>query len=220
MSLSPGLSGSVAGYVEQFALGEALNPALLRCLRLYSFPAQTALYTQSADTPLLYLLVEGRVQVTYDHPTGTFGLLAMMSPLAVIGDVEIFEPAENYSNVITLENSVCLGIEKRFVLQYGADDPRFLRFIIRHLVSKLVHASLIQTTIVLPLAARLAAYLLRQPSNPIVLPGRGALAALLGTTPRHLNRVLKQLHDSGLITASGTRIQVLNAGGLEALIER
>jgi CRP-like cAMP-binding protein len=144
-------------------------------------------------------------------------VLALVSPLAILGDLELFSYETLKTNVVTTEASVLLGIEKDFVLQYGYDDPRFLRFVIHNLTAKLYQTSLYQTGNVLPLAARLATYLIEQPVTPdgvILLPARTHLAGLLGTSPRHLNRVIKDLEGAGLIRRDRQRLRILDRAGL------
>jgi CRP/FNR family transcriptional regulator, putaive post-exponential-phase nitrogen-starvation regulator len=204
-------------YIHDFKLDEHLNSDLLRCLRRYQFPPQTEIYAQAAEQTRLYFLVSGQAQVYCYHPNGKISILALLSPLAVIGDLELFSFDNLQTNVITVEHTVLLGIEKEFVVKYGYNDPRFLRFIIHHLTTKLYETSLIQLGNGLPLINRLATYLLTQsPKDGLVFPSKPHLAALLGTTHRHLNRVLKTLESEGLIymERQSRRILILNPDGL------
>ncbi len=204
-------------YIHEFSLGDHLNTDLLRGLRLFRYPPGTELYSQAGEQWYVYLLVAGQVQVNVVHPNGKLAVLALLSPLAVLGDLELFSDDTLQTNVVTTEASVLLGIEKALVLRCGWDDPRFLRFVIHHLTTKLYQTSLRQTGNVLPLSARLAAYLIAQPSTPdglILLPARASLAGLLDTSPRHLNRVIKDLESATLIWRDRQRVRILDRAGL------
>ena len=201
-------------YLQKFSLRDHLNADLVRCLRLVQFPPQTEFYLQAGEQTSIYFLVSGKVQVNYAHTNGKLSVLAMMSPLALIGDLELFTTDTIQTNVMTLEATILLGIEKEFVIRFGYDDPRFLRFVIHQLTSKLYHTSLIQTGNVLPLINRLSVYLLAQP-NPLPLDSKAHLAGLLGTTTRHLNRVLKTLELEGLVRIEQRCITILDRAGLQ-----
>lgn len=216
------LSPLIDRYVTAFGLQESLNPDLLRCLRAYHVPASRELFTEFHQQQTLYFLVAGQVQVNRYHPNGKLAVLALMSPFSVIGDVELFNHPAAISNVTTLQPSVLLGIERQLVLQYGYNDPVFLRFIITHLTHKLYHTSLLQTSHSLPLPSRLALYLLAQPlraDGSVILPSKADLAALLGTTPRHLNRVVKQWKEKEIIVETKSHWIIPDREQLQALIE-
>ena len=105
-----------------------------------------------------------------------------------------------------------LGIASEVVARYGADDPRFLRFLIDQLREKLYKTNSLQVNQGLPVLSRLAMYILaQQPQDDLVtLPGKEQLASLLGTTTRHLNRVLNQLTETGAIGGTYPRLRVLD----------
>ena len=71
----------------------------------------------------------------------------------------------------------------------------------------------------LPVINRLATYILSQASDgdTVILPDKEGLASLLGTTSRHLNRVLRELVESGSISAGYPRMRILNRRALEDL---
>lgn len=206
--------------VETFGLRQHLNADLLRGLRLYTFPAQAVVYAQAADPVMLYLLVQGRIEVHINQPSGRQAVLAVMEPLSLVGDVELFSRQPILSTVTALEPCRFLGIDRAAALRWGGDDPRFLRLIIANLTAKLQGSSSIQSERGLPLTARLAAHLLRQAaSDTLSYSSKTQLAALLGSTPRHLNRVLRLLENAGLLRATAGRIQVLDRARLERLSE-
>jgi CRP/FNR family putative post-exponential-phase nitrogen-starvation transcriptional regulator len=211
---------TVDHYIHAFELDQHLNPDLLRCLRLVSLPAQREFYVQTEEQTSIYLMVAGKVQVQHLHPNGKTAVLAMMTPLAVIGDLELFRFEDIKTNVVTLEPITLLAIEKPFVIRYGYDDPRFLRFIIHQLTSKLYESSNIHVGSVLSVTHRFAAYVLQLHEqggdNSLLLPAKAHIASLLGTTSRHLNRVIRQLQDEGIVSLHGHRLTILN---LQRLME-
>ncbi|MDX2141455.1 MAG: Crp/Fnr family transcriptional regulator [Chloroflexota bacterium] len=212
---------SVEDYVNAFALDMHLKSHLLRQLRIVHYAAGQELLSETLEQPCLFLLVSGSVLVSRYLTDGKLAVLALLSPLALIGDVELFDYPNVQSNVVALSECVCLRLEKADVIRFGYSDPDFLRFIIQHLTRKLIQSSYIQTTSVQPLRKRIASYLLQQAGSPvkaIQLPSKSHLAALFGTTHRHLNRVLNQLQSAGLFQIQNDCVSEINVHGLQLLI--
>jgi CRP-like cAMP-binding protein len=208
-------------YVAQFCMTRFLNENLLDHLQLFRFPVYTPIYIEQDEQQVLYFLVEGEVQCSHYHLSGKLAVFAVSKPFAAIGDLEILTSERLRSNVIATQDTTMLGIARDVVERYGADDPRFLRFLIEQLRDKLVKTDALQKHQGLPAIARLAVYLLSQPAanadGAILLPDKEGLASLMGTTPRHLNRVLRDLVDDGCISATYPLVRILDRDALEAL---
>ncbi|MGB1289310.1 MAG: Crp/Fnr family transcriptional regulator, partial [Aggregatilineales bacterium] len=186
----------IEDYVTQFNMRDFLNDDLLQHLQLFRFLAYSNIYLEQDEQHFFYFLVEGQVQCSHYHLNGTLSVIAISQPFAAIGDVEILNQERVNSNVIAIDDVIMLGIAADVVNHYGAEDPRFLRFLIDQLRQKLYKTNALQMNAVLPVINRLALYILSQPVDDdglITLPGKEELAALMGTTTRHLNRVLKSL---------------------------
>lgn len=210
---------AIERYVEAFDMRRFLNDDLLRHLQLFRFPAYTHVYFEEQEQHFLYFLVEGQVQCSHYLEDGRLAVLALSVPFAAIGDLEILSADPVKSNVIATRDTVMLGIERAAVERYGADDPHFLRFLIDQLRDKLYKKDELHRSQTLPVAKRLAVYLLAEhrshQGDEIELPDKEDFASLLGVTPRHLNRVLKSLVESGRISAGYPHVRVLDPGALE-----
>lgn len=213
------ISMTIQDYVARFGMAHFLNEDLLAHLQLFHFPAYTNIYTEQDEQHFLYFLVEGQVQCNHYHLNGKLAVIALSKPFTVIGDMEILSEERVNSNVIATRDTTMLGIATSVVNRYGANDPRFLRFLIDQLREKLYKTNSLQMNQLLPVVNRLAVYILSQLNheNITILPDKEELASLLGTTPRHLNRVLKQLVEAGGINAGYPLVRVLNRSVLETL---
>ena len=212
---------AIQHYVSAFDMASFLNDDLLMSLQHFHFPAYTNIFIEQDEQHFLYFLVEGRVQCSHYHTNGKLAVFALSRPFAAIGDLEILSKLRVHSNVIATRDTVMLGVASDVVHRFGADDPRFLRFLIDQLREKLYQTNALQINQILPVNSRLAVYMLAQPlyreDDAIVLPGKEELASLLGTTPRHLNRVLKALVETGVISAGYPLIRILNRTALQDL---
>lgn len=211
---------TIQHYVSQFGLANFLNDDLLRHLQLFQFPAYSHVYTEQDEQHYLYFLVEGQVQCSHYHWNGKLAVFAVCKPFMAIGDVEILNEEALHSNVIATQPTTTLGISTDIVKRYGEDDPRFLRFLINQLREKLYRTNTLQMSQILPVINRLAVYIMAQLTetrDSVTLPDKEDLASLLATTPRHLNRVLKEMVDMGAIDAGYPRVRIQNQAILEAL---
>lgn len=214
---------TIQHYVAQFGMTRFLNENLLDHLQLFHFPVYSHIYIEQDEQHYLYFLVEGQVQCSHYHLNGKLAVIALSKPFSAIGDLEILSESRVNSNVIAMQETVMLGLDSAVVDRYGADDPRFLRFLIAQLREKLIKSDELQTTQAMPVINRLAVYLLAQPAangeGGVLLPDKEGLASLMGTTPRHLNRVLRELVDGGCISDGYPLVRILNRARLEALMQ-
>lgn len=203
---------TIQHYVEKFKMADFLNDDLLAQLQLFQFPIYANIFMEQDEQHYLYFLVEGTLQCSHYHLNGKLVVFALSNPFSAIGDLEILDDELLNSNVIATEKSTLLGIERRIVQQYGANDPRFLRFLNRQLKEKLYKSNSLQTSHILPVINRLALYILAQrksdADSAVTLPSKDDLASLLSTTPRHLNRVLRELVATGAIAEGYPRIHI------------
>ena len=186
-------------------------------MHLYWLDEEQDLEFDDPTLARLYFLVAGSVYVSYDHLDGTRSTIGMMTPLALIGELDLFVEPNLRLNITTAEPSIFLYIESEFALRYGANDPRFLRLIIQNLASKLIRSTLILRHNVLPLSGQVAALLLTQTSDTqpqLRIQSKHYLAELVGTTTRHLNRILNNFVTDGLTKVEENAIEVCDRDAL------
>lgn len=208
-------------YIQQYSLREHLNANLLDCLKLYQFKPDQAIYTALMEQTHMYFLVEGKAQVSYYLANGKQSIIMIITPFAVIGDMEFLSDHPVQMNVIATETSNFLGIRKSDALRYGYDDARFLRFIIQYMSQKLRISGQYQVSYDVPLINRVAMYLLKQPLNEtiITVESKMLVADFLGTTVRHLNRTIKTLETEQVIAWKKDHVVVHDLEKLQAYNE-
>jgi CRP-like cAMP-binding protein len=199
-------------------MDDFLNKNLIENLRLFRFSVYSNIFIEQTEQDFLYFLVEGRVQCTHYHGNGKAAVIALSTPFCAIGDVEIMSRERINSNVIASIPSVMLGIPVNIVRRYGTDDPKFLRFLIHELGKKLYTNDSLRKNQALPVASRLVLYILSEPEihpGMISLPDKETLASLLGTTERHLNRILHDLSAAGGIGRGYPAVRIIDRSKLE-----
>ena len=206
-------------YVEKYQMRDFLNETLIKHLRLFRFAPDSHIFIEQDEQHLLYFLVDGQVQCNHYHASGKVAIFAIANPLTAIGDMEIMSEEPVYSNVIAMRPVTMLGIRREAVHRYGSDDPRFLRFLNDQLRRKIYALNALKKHEILPLRQRLIMYMLSQQmtdENAVILPEKDTLAAILGSTTRHLNRVLRELVKGGFISDSYPMIRIRNQSALLA----
>ncbi|MFT5193013.1 MAG: CRP/FNR family putative post-exponential-phase nitrogen-starvation transcriptional regulator [Cellvibrionaceae bacterium] len=172
-----------------------------------------------------FLLVSGKLQVGYLHQNGHQAVFAFETPLSIIGDIELFEDRGSASNinVQAVEDSLLLVTTAKIVREHGSEDARFLRFLLRYLARKIDFSSTLLSQVSLSAENRLARYLLgrmRKDGRTFQLEKREALAALLGTSVRHLNRTFKSLCEDQMIALKSKTVEILDPAALNLILEK
>lgn len=212
---------TIEKYVKQFEMWSFLNDDLLNRLKVMAFPAYTNVYHEEEEQRYFYFLVEGQVQCYHYHLNGKLAVFAVSDPFMAIGDIEILNKEPVKSNVIATQETLMLALKSDDVHQYGANDPRFLHFLIDQLREKLYKTNTLQISQLLPMTSRFATYLMAQPTQDgiVTLPDKEGLASLLGTSFRHLNRVIKAFVDEGSIRVDYPQVMIVNRLALEAWLD-
>jgi CRP-like cAMP-binding protein len=210
---------TIQHYVDKYDMVDFLNDDLLSYLQVFHFPAYTNIFLEQGELDYLYFLVEGQVQCNHYHMDGRLAVFALSKPFMAIGDLEILRDETVRSNVISTQDTVMLGIAADIVQRYGANDPRFLRFIIEQLRMKLMQSNFWQESQAFPAINRLSIFMLANANDAgeISFPGKDELASLMGSTTRHLNRVLRQLVEAGAISDDYPCVHILDKEALQTL---
>ena len=121
-------------------------------------------------------------------------------------------------DVVATETSILLGLHKDDALRYGYDDPRFLRFLLSYMSAKLHGRGYAVMSSTLPLVNRVVLYLFGQAieNDNISVESKTEVADLLGTTTRHLNRIIKSLEDDDVIHWQKNRVIVKDMQKLQS----
>lgn len=211
-------------YIKKYSLYKYLNNNLLNYLEIHTFNKNEFLCRINDELDYMYFLVDGKYKVTALLSTGKSLLLCFNTPLSIMGDIELIENPYADCNVQALENCICLALPLSKIKDYGYDDPIFLRFIISSLQKKLRrNSNYMSVNILSPIENRFASYLVSSlPSKTsksitVDIDGINNLAELLGSSYRHLNRVIKNLSDEKIIKKDKNSIQILNLNKLKNL---
>ncbi len=174
----------------------------------------------------LLFLVQGKAKITSSVETGKSLLLRFIQPFSIIGDIELIQGIHVQSQVTAVNECLLIGIPFDYIKQHEMNNPKFLQTLLKHVSYKLQTCTTASRVNLLASAEnKFASYLLStispEPNNNFGIELRTSnikeIADLLGTTYRHLNRVIHSLCLKKIIKKDKDSICILNRTTLEEI---
>lgn len=175
----------------------------------------------------LLLLVSGRVKISTPLPNGKSLLLRFNNSLSIIGELEFVTRRNAKNTVECVSECMLIGIKFTLLYEHYYNNPSFLQYIVHHLAYRLYSSNNTSTLNLLTrVENRLASYLLSMSTNingtfveEIKTSSLVETAELLGTSYRHLKRVINELVERDIIEKRNGLILVKNVKKLEELAD-
>ena len=213
-------------YIRKFQL-EAIFPKKLKdYLHLYAFNQGEFICTQGQAAEYLYILVDGKMKIYTTTAEGKTLILSFKTPIEMVGDVEYVRNTDILNTVEAITDVVVIGVHKRHLKQYASDFAPFLHFLLDIITKKFyLKSSSMRFNLFYPVEVRLASYLVSvsfDKEDPLYNTEGNEInlkdtANLIGTSYRHLNRVIQRFCQDGLIERKKGSIVVKNRNGLLSL---
>ncbi|MGN7403391.1 Crp/Fnr family transcriptional regulator [Cytobacillus praedii] len=174
----------------------------------------------------LFFLVEGKVKITSSVETGKSLLLRFVQPLSIIGDIELIRHVPVQSQVKAVNGCLLIGLHVDYIKQHEMNNPKFLHTLLEHVSYKLQTCTTAsRVNLLASVENKFASYLMSttspEPDNffgiEIKTSNIKEIADLLGTTYRHLNRVIYSLSQKKIIERNKNSIRILNWDKLEEM---
>lgn len=216
-------------YLKAYSIEPVFNEQLMAHLHLYSFAQGEHICSKGDPSGNLYVLVKGKLKIFTTTPEGKTLIISFKSPLELIGDVEYIQGTEMINTVEAVSPVHMLCIEYRWLNKYGKDHPPLLHFMLEIITQKFYRKSnFLSMNLMHSVEVRLASYLLSifyDESDPNFIGQLNTIslvdtANFIGTSYRHLNRVIQKLSQEGLIERSNGLILIKDRAGLSALASR
>lgn len=213
-------------YIRRFALDAIFDPPLTDRMELCRFEKGELICASSATLRHMFFQVAGKVKISSFLENGKSLLLRFNKPLSILGDVEYLNQFPVHCNVESVTATLLIAVRFEDLNRFAYDNPKFLRFIIENLSGKLYRTSISASiNLLYPLEKRLASYLLSIGSdennlpcgNDIMTLKMTEIAAFLGTSYRHLNRVINTLRAKNVLTKQTGVIQIADFEKLKEL---
>lgn len=213
-------------YVQKLEINTIFQENMTQWMELHYYNSNEEIYTIENPLNYFYFLVKGKLKIHTSLENGKTILLRFYKPLAILGDLELLAEDKIVTNVTSVTDALLIGIARDKINQYALDDPVFLKFIIKNLSHKLYTLSnTMALNLTYPLETKLASYLISITSDEndvkqieeLKTTNTHEIATLLGTSYRHLNRILHDFTKQGLIERKEKNIIVKDYEKLKRL---
>ncbi|WP_025701440.1 Crp/Fnr family transcriptional regulator [Paenibacillus forsythiae] len=213
-------------FLQTYQLESIFNEALLPHLSLYRFDQGELICSQGELPQFLYVLVKGKIKVYTTSAEGKILIISFKTPIEVIGEIEYIQQIPLINTVEAVSPVYMIGVPYRMLEKYGADYPPLLNFLLGIITRKFyVKSNYLSFNLMHPVEVRLASYLLSvsYDDSGSEIPGQlnsfrlTDVANFIGTSYRHLNRIIQKLCEEGLIERRKGFILVKDKEGLSAL---
>jgi len=213
-------------YLDAHGLSNAFDAKTEAVMALYAFGKSEIVCTAESSIDHLFLLVEGKIKIYRVLPNGKSILIRFYQPLSTIGDLEMLGDLSAKSTVESVNDTLFIGIQRQALKEIACEDPAFLRFVIKHLAHKLnTFSTASSLNLLYPVETRFASYLVsvtdendgRKQVEEIKSAKLTDIAELLGTSYRHLNRVISRFEKEGMLERSRGSLYVKDLDRLKKL---
>lgn len=216
--LNPGLLNS---YIEKYNVKNILDDQILSHAQLHFYEKNEFILKAQCSLEYYFLLVEGKLRVTYPFENGKAMLLKFYRPFITVGDMELFKNLPVLCDIDAVEDTYLIAIPAEILRSKFFNNLRLLHHLLDSLSDKLF-ATINNSSynFVYPLKNRVASYLVEYLSDSNRLQLKSTLteiAEFLGTTYRHLNRTLKELEAEAVLRCENKTIYVLDEEKLREL---
>ncbi|MCJ8013740.1 cyclic nucleotide-binding domain-containing protein [Paenibacillus sp. KQZ6P-2] len=198
----------LAEYIKLHQLDAIFNEQLVSHMCLLSYEKGEQICSQGQPSHVLYVLVKGKIKVYNTSTEGKTLIISFKNALEVIGDIEYIQEADFINTVEAVSPVWMIGIHHQWLKKYGKEHMPLLQFLLKIITGKFyMKSNALSFNLMYPVEVRLASYILSVTYDPTDVLYRGQLstselrdaANLIGTSYRHLNRVILQLCSEGIL---------------------
>lgn len=201
-------------YINKLNIENIFDKEILKHVQLYFFEKGEFILKTEANLDYYYLLVDGKIKISYPFENGKSMLLKFYTDIIPIGDIELLKNIPVICDVESVEDTYLIGISSEILRKKFFNNTKFLHHLVNSLSEKL-YATINNSSYnyIYPLENRLASYLIEHmiDNKCIILDSPFKdIAQFLGTTYRHLNRTLKDFEEEKIIKIENKSLFVLD----------
>ena len=195
-------------------------------LKPYPVPRKHRIYAEGDEATLLYFVQAGRVKTCRNTATGKEFITAFYQRGEFFGCQAILQGTVHRDSAVATEDSILLHTTADYFRQLMLYNSEVNQQFVRMLANRVgEHEESLLGLSYHSLRQRVASALLRfneqrrtnTPSNPLIVLAREDLAAIIGTAPESLSRILSEFQQKGIIELTRKSIELLQPERLRLL---
>ncbi|MFS1516536.1 Crp/Fnr family transcriptional regulator [Bacillus sp. SCS-151] len=206
-------------YLNYHQLDSVFSQETQKKMTLHRIVKGETLCTRGDTLNHMYFLVKGKIKIYTISPEGKTRIVRFKKPIAIIGDIEFIKKNKVIYTVEAASDGYLIGVSYEQIRNKEENRVTFVKFLLEIMTHKFFTES--QTSslnILYSVEVRLASYLLSISSDEegslfhqeMRTSNLTELADLIGTSYRHLNRVIQKLDEEGVIERRKGAIYVKN----------
>jgi len=213
-------------YISKYNMNEIFETNMKPYMEIVEYSKGENIVAIGMNIDYFYFIVEGKAKIFKELENGKSVLLRFTRPLSELGSMELLKEDKTADTCVqALYSTTVIRIPMDVILDKSKNDILFHKYIIKRLSHKLETISMTASiNNSYPFRNRFASYLIsitRIDSNnrvdEINFDKLTDLATYLGTSYRHLNRVIEAFESEGIIKKENKHITILNYEKLESL---
>ncbi|MEH7694619.1 MULTISPECIES: Crp/Fnr family transcriptional regulator [Bacillus] len=213
-----------SSYIKTHQLQNVFHQKLISHVSLWRYQQGELICSKGDKREYMYLLVKGKLKIFTTTKEGKTFILCFKNPLEAIGDIEYVQQTDMVNTVEAVTEVHMLRISHQALMRHAKDDPRVLAFLLKGITNKFYTKSNdLSFHLLYPVEVRLASYLLSVLTGDDDAHTRTLrltdAASLIGTSYRHINRVIQQFQKKGLIERRRGKITICDQKGLLEIAE-
>ncbi|WP_203333579.1 Crp/Fnr family transcriptional regulator [Planococcus beigongshangi] len=207
----------IAEFLQHHQLSDLFPEHVREDMNVATYSSSERLFSQGDKADTLYLLIKGKLKISMLSPEGKRLIVAFKTPFDIVGDVEYVRGIPFINTVEAVTDIVVIGISYDALRRNMADNAAWLQFLLQTITQKFeTKTRAMNFNLLYTVDVRVASYLLAMTPTQQMLESTSLIdmADLIGTSYRHLNRVLQQFEQAGWIVKKRGKITLLDRAAL------
>lgn len=169
-------------------------------LELVEFHKNEIMFREGDPQRYLYFMVGGKIKVNVTQENGKSRLICFVEDFEIIDIIVLLAESDYSTHVIAMERVCCLALDLQVYKNRILNDLKFLQYASKKLAKVvLVNNNITSFNLLYPLETRLATYIVLKSGEMKFQENMTTVAELLGTSYRHLQRILSKFCDQGIL---------------------
>ncbi len=217
---------SILKYLKKYNMCEIFSGIQFNDIDVLQIRKGQLICSKGDEINDMYFLVEGKVKIYTITPDDKRLILRFQKSLGIIGDIEYIQGTLVLHTIEASSDCLVFKIPYQTIRNTVGNDPRFLSFLL-DVVTRRFRAKTDAATLNLlyPVEVRLASFLLSTTTDgersvyheEAVGSSLKDIADMVGTSYRHLNRVIKNFCNEDIISRSNGKLFVKDIDRLKEL---
>lgn len=205
-------------YFEKIGKSNLISPSFFKEMKLVMYKKNEFIYQQEDILDNIYIFVEGKIRVSYATSNGKETTFRTLQQPRIVGEMELILDNPALSSVEVLDTTYCLLLSLAHSRDTLLNDVVFLRHVSYNLADALtVSNNLSSINQNFSPKSRVVSYILSTKKGNSFQFDYKAVASLIGTSERHVFRIMSGLIQEGVIEKQKNGFLILELDSLTGL---